>query len=168
MKNLLATISLILLFSGIVNAQYLGGGIQLGSKTLLGANLTYVHSLQKDFSFNFDALWFLPQTTTKAYVDHVVKRFEVNGNYHYNIQLLGLNFFPYSGVNIAHVTTEKNLTTTSDQRLNTSESEFEIGLNLGIGVMIPLQKQFDLFIDGRYTFHDFDQMLIKGGLLIRL
>ena len=140
----------------------------MGSETLFGANLTYIHSLDDNYSFNFDVVWFLPHTTNKAYVDYVVKRFEMNGNYQYNINLLGLNIYPYAGLNISHIVTDKNLTTTSDQRLNTSNSEFEIGLNLGVGVIIPLQKQFDVFVDGRYTFHDYDQLLIKGGLLFNL
>lgn len=168
MKKLLLTIKLILFLCLSSNAQHIGGGINMGSETLFGANLTYIHSLEDKFSFNVDALWFLPHTTNKVYVDYVVKRFELNGNYQYNYNLLGINVYPYAGLNISHIVTDKNLTTTSDQRLNTSESEFEIGLNIGVGVIIPLQKQFDVFVDGRYTFHDYDQLLIKGGLLFNL
>lgn len=168
MKRIIIIIGLILIISQPGKSQNLGGGVQFGSETLFGAHFTYVHSLQEDFSFNFDALFFLPHTTSLAYVDHVVKRVELNGNYQYNLRLAGLTLFPYTGLNISHITTDKNLTTTSDQRLNTTESEFEIGLNIGTGIIVPLQKKFDLIFDGRYTFHDYDQLVIKGGILFNL
>ncbi len=157
-----------MLTNGFVKAQHIGGGLNIGTESLIGFNIKYIHSLQEDFSFNFDAIIFLPHTTSSAFVDHVVNRFEVNGNYQYNLSLFGFKIYPYTGINISQISTERNLITTSDDRLNTSESEFEIGINLGVGAVIPVQQKLDIFAEARYTFHDFDQLLLKGGVLLDL
>jgi len=168
MKKLYIISIIILSTFGFTKAQHIGAGLNIGTESLIGFNCKYIHSLDDKFSFNMDAILFLPHVTSSAYVEHVVTRFEVNGNYHYNFRLFGFQVYPYSGLNISQVSTERNLTTTSDDRLNTSEAELEIGINLGTGIIIPLPSNFDIFAEGRYTFHDFDQLLIKGGILFDL
>jgi len=107
-----------------------------------------------DFTFFFNK----DQSDAFAGQDVQFKRWEFNGNVNYLFLLSGSSITPYvmAGINFSSVGVKVN---------GDSDSELEVGLNIGGGVNYPISSNVDLFFEIRYVIQntDFDQVAFGLG-----
>ncbi|MDZ7693888.1 MAG: outer membrane beta-barrel protein [Balneolaceae bacterium] len=176
MKKLL--VSGILLFGMVLlnnsnafaqNDLKLGGGLVFGSGVFdfdeldndLGIKVDGVYSFNEEFRGNADLVFFFPKS--EGNVDVSLFSINLNGNYIF-LSEEELTAYGLAGINIAiiKVDTEQSF---GGQTFGGSNSESELGLNLGAGVEYGLDFA-DLFGELKFAGlgGDADQLVIGAGL----
>lgn len=124
--------------------------LELGYKTeveqfLLGGELRY--GLTENLRLAPDLQLIFPKNHTTG--------LDINVNMHYEIPIQGdLSFYPLAGLNIAN---------TRYSNRGYTNSNTELGFNLGMGVDYYIQSNSYLNLQFKYTFSDWDNAVISMG-----
>ena len=173
MKNLFL-FAFIIFSTTFAKAQWqAGGGLIFGTEIEnLGLQLKGVYSLDEQvedskFDVAGEFSYFFPDNTTVDFgnfgsIENKVTLWALNFNAHYDLlEEENLILYPLAGLNIASITAKSE----NSQGEDFSDTDTELGLNLGIGAKTMLTDNLAGYGEIKYVISDFDQAVFSAGVL---
>jgi len=179
MKKILISLSIILLPSSFLNAQFTGLGGGTGFTTgyhFHDAPYDYnksgnffgsvkgIYELDLPLHISPSITFFIPhidkQPDTKTTVSTLM--FDINGHYVFN-SLNRMEFYGLAGIDILLAWKKTKYTSFTEK-----ESDNALGLNLGAGTNIKITEQLYIYAEAKYILSRLDQFLINAGVMINI
>lgn len=144
-----------------------GGALMYGSEVeQIGLRVDGTYAINEDIDINANIGLYLPETIDLGNGDEIKNtyyEFNINGHYgFYANDESGLSAYGLAGINILGVNSEA-----SGPNVSGSNSDSELGLNLGAGASYPLSFG-NLFGQLKYVIGDADQLNLAAGVMIPL
>ncbi|MEQ8525712.1 hypothetical protein [Gracilimonas sp.] len=144
-----------------------GGALMYGSEVeQIGLRVDGSYAINEDIDLNANLGFYLPDKTDLGNGNEItVTYYEFNLNGHYSLYSddeTGFSAFALAGINVLGFNSNA-----SGPNVSGSDSDSELGLNIGGGVSYPLSFG-NLFGELKYVIGDADQLNIAAGVRIPL
>ncbi len=165
MKRIIFSFFATLLFTLISYVGFsqtrLGAGLAYGSEIeRIGAQLRIQYEVTEKVGTAVDFTYFFPEKVDVLGTEIKASFNTLNANIHYVLTNSETFFFyPVAGVNFAVATVKFG---------DESESDLEIGFNVGAGARLGLSDSLSAFGEAKYVIGEADQAVINVGVLFNL
>jgi len=170
MKKIKITVILLFITIGISAQFKLGGKLAYGTKIeSLGIGAKAIYPINDKLTASGELNYFFRNTASSPFmgssidIETSTNLVTLNTDLHYNLLASSFDFYALGGLNFSIVSTKSSSSVNSLS--STPFNQTFIGLNVGIGGSIPINRDLDLFSELKYIASDFNQLLFSAGVL---
>lgn len=153
-----------------------GGGLAYGTEVeKLGIDLRGIYGITDKIDAAPSFTYFFPNKEDFLDGEIKVTWWELNLNGHYNFMVKEqYSVYGIAGLNFSRVGWKAEYTMpgygfTDDEKVDESDGEMKVGLNLGAGGQYNVNEKMGVFLDMKYVIvSDYDQLVFNFGVLFNI